>query len=78
MKQLNLSGPGLNHDLLRSFGERQGAPYASQRCSVVSLLIRYCGSSLEAWTVYPLNVIGDVIFFWIVPWTSPASEFQRT
>jgi hypothetical protein len=37
------------------------------KCSVLSLLIKYCGSSFEAWTVYPLNVIAEVTFFLIVP-----------
>jgi len=35
------------------------------RWSVVSHLIKYCGSSFEAWTVYPLNVMAEVIFFWL-------------
>ncbi len=30
------------------------------RRSAVSLLIKYCASSLEAWTVYPLNVMAEV------------------
>jgi hypothetical protein len=34
--------------------------------------------SFEAWTLYPLNVIFDVIFFLIVPRTRPASEFHST
>ena len=46
--------------------------------SVLSLLIKNCGSSFEAWTVYPLNVISEVIFFSIVPRTRPASEFHST
>ena len=48
------------------------------RWSVVSLLIKYCGSSFEAWTVYPLNVMAEVTFFMIVPRTRPASEFHPT
>jgi hypothetical protein len=46
--------------------------------SVLSLLIRYCGSFLDAWTVYPLNLISEVIRFLIVPRTRPASEFHST
>jgi hypothetical protein len=38
----------------------------------------FAGPSFEAWTVYPLNVVGEVIFFWIVPRTRPASEFHPT
>jgi hypothetical protein len=46
--------------------------------SVLSLSIKYCGSSFEAWTLYPLNVIFEVTFFLIVPRTRPASEFHST
>jgi hypothetical protein len=37
-------------------------PLCMAKWSVLSLLIKYCGSSFEAWTVYPLNVISEVIF----------------
>src|SRR5690554_6817561 len=53
-------------------------PLCIARCSVLSLLIRYRGSSFEAWTIYPLNVISEVIFFLILPRTRPASEFHST
>ena len=53
-------------------------PLCMAKWSVLSLLIKYCGSSFEAWTVYPLNMIAEVIFFLIVPWTRPASEFHST
>ena len=53
-------------------------PLCMARWSVLSLSIKYCGSSFEAWTVYPLNVISEVIFFLIVPRTRPASEFHST
>src|SRR5665213_3283730 len=42
-------------------------PLCMARWSVVSLLIKYCGSSFDAWTVYPLNVMAEMIFFLIVP-----------
>ena len=53
-------------------------PLCMAKWSVLSLLIKYCGSSFEAWTVYPLNVIAEVIFFLIVPRTRPAYEFHST
>ena len=53
-------------------------PLCMARWSVLSLLITYWGSSFEARTVYPLNVIAEVIFFLIVPRTRPASEFHPT
>ena len=46
--------------------------------SVLSLLIKYCGSSFEARTVYVLNLVAEVSFFLIVPRTRPASEFHET
>src|SRR2546428_1381237 len=48
------------------------------RWPVLLLSIRYCGSFFDAWTVYPLNVIGVPIFLRMVPLTRPASEFQLT
>jgi hypothetical protein len=44
-------------------------PLCMAKWSVLSLLIKYCGSSLEACTVYPLNGMGAVIFFLMVPRT---------
>src|SRR5690348_12857977 len=53
-------------------------PLCMARWSVLSLLIRYCGSAFEAWTVYPLKEISEVTFFLTIPEIRPASEFQRT
>ena len=53
-------------------------PLCMAKWSVLSLLIMYWGSSFEARTVYPLNDVGDVSFFLIVPRTRPASEFHET
>ncbi len=53
-------------------------PLCIARWSVLSLWIKYCGSSFEAWTVYPLNVISEITFFLTVPRTLPASEFHST
>ena len=44
----------------------------------MSLAMRYWGSALEAWTVYPLNSMGALIFLRMIPLTRPASEFQLT
>jgi hypothetical protein len=56
----------------------RAAPLCMAKWSVLSLLIKYCGSSFEARTVYVLNLIADVILFLIVPRTRPASEFHAT
>src|SRR5665213_4528474 len=53
-------------------------PLCIARWSVVSLFIKYRGSSFEAWTVYPLKMISEVCFFLMVPRTRPASEFHST
>lgn len=53
-------------------------PLCMAKWSVLSLLIKYCGSSFEARTVYVLNLTGETTFFLIVPRTLPASEFHST
>src|SRR5438132_12260725 len=55
---------------------RSADPLCMARWSVVSLLIRYCGSFFDARTVYPLNLIGALIFRRIVQLTRPASELR--
>src|SRR4029453_9963907 len=46
---------------------RSADPLCMARWSVLSLSIRYCGSSLEAGTVDPLNSMGALIFFRMTP-----------
>jgi len=53
-------------------------PLWAAMCSVLSLLISYCGLSLFAWCVKPLNEKFFVCTLTIVPRTRPASEFQLT
>ena len=58
--------------------KRSAVPLWIATCSVLSLLMRNCGDSLEAWCVHRLNFVCDVIFLMMTPLARPASEFQRT
>lgn len=57
---------------------RSAVPLWIAICSVLSLLMRYWGDSVDAWCVYPLNFASDVTFLMMTPLTHPASEFHRT